>query len=122
MPPHPRLTDDRRVLSSDEEALVSDLVAIAYPDLATAREVASNVGQAQKAHIIDLEDLVIVERRHDGKVKLHHPSMASVGAAAAAPGGGRHGLTVLGPLPRRGAGAGGPRGPGRIDRPGLPAH
>jgi uncharacterized membrane protein len=98
MPPHPRLTDDRRVLSSDEEALVSDLVAIAYPDLATAREVASNVGQARKAHIIDLEDLVIVERRDDGKVKLHQPSMAGVGAAGGALWGGLIGLIFLVPL------------------------
>jgi uncharacterized membrane protein len=98
MPPHPRLTDDRRSLSSDEEALVSDLVAIAYPDLATAREVASNVGQAQKAHIIDLEDLVIVERRDDGKVKLHQPSMAGVGAAGGALWGGLIGLIFLVPL------------------------
>src|SRR4051812_50173960 len=88
MPPHPRRLEHRRVLSSDEEALVSDLVAIAYPDLATAREVASNVGEAQKAHIIDLEDLVIVERQGDGKIKLHQPSLAGAGAAGGAPGGG----------------------------------
>jgi uncharacterized membrane protein len=85
-------------LSSDEEALVSDLVAIAYPDLATAREVASNVGQAQKAHLIELEDLVIVERRQDGKIKLHQPSMAGVGAAGGALWGGLIGLIFLAPL------------------------
>src|SRR3954462_14472216 len=98
MPPHPRRLEHRRSLSSDEEALVSDLVAIAYPDLATAREVASNVGRAQKAHIIDLEDLVIVERQGDGKVKLHQPSMAGVGAAGGALWGGLIGLIFLAPL------------------------
>ena len=42
---------------------MSDLVAIAYPDLATARQVTSNLGEAQKAHLIQLEDAVIVESR-----------------------------------------------------------
>jgi uncharacterized membrane protein len=85
-------------MSSDEEALVSDLVAIAYPDLATAREVASNVGAAQKAHIIELDDLVIVERRDDGKVKLHQPSLAGAGAAGGALWGGLIGLIFFVPL------------------------
>jgi uncharacterized membrane protein len=78
--------------------LVSDLVAIAYPDVATARQVASNVGEAQKARLIALEDLVIVERRNDGKVKLHQPSMAGVGAAGGAMWGGLIGLLFLAPL------------------------
>jgi uncharacterized membrane protein len=90
--------EHRRVLSSDEEALVSDLVAIAYPDLATAREVASNVGEAQKAHIIDLDDLVIVERQGDGKIKLHQPSLAGAGAAGGALWGGLIGLIFLVPF------------------------
>src|SRR4051794_41795686 len=103
----------------DEEAPVSDLVAIAYPDVATAREVASNVGEAQKAHLIELDDVVIVERRGDGKVKLHQPSLAGVGAAGGAVGGGLIGPLFLAPpvalapraaaraAPRAGSGAGG---------------
>jgi uncharacterized membrane protein len=67
-----------------QEALVSDLVAIAYPNLETAREVAQNVGQAQKAHLIELDDMVIAEHRNDGKLKLHQPSLAGVGAASGA--------------------------------------
>jgi uncharacterized membrane protein len=77
---------------------VSDLVAVAYPDVATARQVASNLGEAQKAHIVELEDLVIVERRRDGKIKLHQPSMAGVGAAGGALWGGLIGLIFLMPL------------------------
>jgi uncharacterized membrane protein len=77
---------------------VSDLVAIAYPDLDTAREVVSNVGEAQKAHLIELEDLVIVERRGDGKVKLHQPSLAGAGAAGGALWGGLIGLIFFMPL------------------------
>ena len=58
---------------------MSDLVAVAYPDVATAHEVTSNLAQAQKAHLIELDDMVIVERRDDGKIKLHQPSLAGVG-------------------------------------------
>ena len=53
---------------------MSDLVAIAYPDLETAKQVAANTAQLQKSHEIELEDLVVVERKADGKVKLHQPS------------------------------------------------
>ena len=48
---------------------MSNLVAIAYDDLGTAQQVVSNLGRAQAAHEIELDDLVIVERRGDGKVK-----------------------------------------------------
>jgi len=77
---------------------VSDLVAIAYPDVETAREVAKNVGEAQKAHLIELDDLVIVERQGDGKVKLHQPSLAGAGAAGGALWGGLIGLIFFMPL------------------------
>jgi uncharacterized membrane protein len=77
---------------------VSDLVAIAYPDLATAREVTSNIGEAQKAHIVELEDLAIVEHRPDGKIKLHQPSLAGIGATGGALWGGLIGLIFLAPL------------------------
>jgi uncharacterized membrane protein len=77
---------------------VSDLVAIAYPDLATARQVTTNIGEAQKAHLIELEDLAIVEHRQDGKIKLHQPSLAGVGAAGGALWGGLIGLIFLAPL------------------------
>jgi len=77
---------------------MSDLVAIAYPDLATAQQVATNTAEAQKAHEIELEDLVIIERKADGKVKLHQPSMAGLGAASGALWGGLIGLIFLMPL------------------------
>ena len=77
---------------------MSDLVAIAYPDLATARQVASNVGEAQKAHLIELDDVAIVENRQGGKIKLHQPSLAGVGAAGGALWGGLIGLIFLAPL------------------------
>jgi uncharacterized membrane protein len=77
---------------------MSDLVAIAYSDLDTARQVAANLDEAQKARLITLEDAVIVERQADGKVKLHQPSMAGVGAAGGALWGGLIGLIFFVPL------------------------
>jgi len=77
---------------------MSDLVAIAYDDLGTAQQVVSNIARAQKAHEIELDDLVIVERQGDGKVKLHQPSMAGAGAAGGALWGGLIGLIFLMPL------------------------
>src|SRR3954464_8887645 len=83
---------------STERSTVSNLVAIAYDDLGTAQQVVSNLGRAQAAHEIELDDLVIVERREDGKVKLHQPSMAGAGAAGGALWGGLIGLIFLMPL------------------------
>jgi uncharacterized membrane protein len=77
---------------------MSDLVAIAYDDLPQAQRVASNIGEAAKGHLIELDDLVIIERRDDGKVKLHQPSLAGLGAASGALWGGLIGLIFLMPL------------------------
>src|SRR3954447_21918050 len=77
---------------------MSDLVAVAYEDVPTAQQVARNLGDAMKSHVIELEDLVIVERKQDGKVKLHQPSMAGLGAASGALWGGLIGLIFFMPL------------------------
>ncbi len=77
---------------------MSDLVAIAYDDLATAHTVVGNLSNAVKAHLIELEDVVIVEREQDGKVKLHQPSTAAGGALGGAFWGGLIGLIFLMPF------------------------
>jgi uncharacterized membrane protein len=77
---------------------MSDLVAIAYPDVPTATEVAGNIVQLQKAHEIELDDMVIVERKMDGKVKLHQPSAAAGGALGGAFWGGLIGLIFFVPF------------------------
>jgi uncharacterized membrane protein len=77
---------------------MSDLIAIGYDDLAQAQRVVSNLGDAVKQHVIELDDLVIVERRDDGKVKLHQPSMTGVGAASGALWGSLIGLIFFMPL------------------------
>lgn len=77
---------------------MSDLIAIAYKDLPTAQEVTGNIAEAQKAHLIELDDLVIVERREGDKIKLHQPSLAGAGALGGAAWGGLIGLIFLVPF------------------------
>ena len=78
---------------------MSNLVAIAYPDVQTAEQVRSTLGQLQTEKLIELDDMVIVTRNDQGKVKLHQS--ISTGATAAAGGalwGGVIGLLFLAPL------------------------
>jgi len=78
---------------------MSNLIAIAYPDLGAAQSVASELGQLTKEKSIQLDDMVVVERRPDGKVKLHQSmSTAGAGAAGGALWGGLIGLIFLAPL------------------------
>ncbi|MET0512920.1 MAG: DUF1269 domain-containing protein [Thermoleophilaceae bacterium] len=77
---------------------MSTLVAIAYDDLDKAKEVMGTVGGLVKEHSLTLEDAVIVEHRANGKMKLHQPSLAGLGAASGALWGGLIGLIFLMPL------------------------
>jgi uncharacterized membrane protein len=78
---------------------MSSLVAIAYPDMATAEQVRSELVQASKAHIVQLEDAVVVEHQPDGKIKLHQAlNTTGAGAAGGALWGGLIGLIFLAPL------------------------
>jgi uncharacterized membrane protein len=47
---------------------------------------------------VGLDDLVVVERRPDGKIKLHQTSLAGVGALGGAAWGGLIGLLFLAPV------------------------
>jgi uncharacterized membrane protein len=77
---------------------MSNLVAIAYDDVDQAQQVTETLGRLVKEHSLELEDAVIVEHRSDGKIKLHQPSMAGIGAASGALWGGLIGLIFLMPL------------------------
>ena len=64
---------------------MSDLIAIAYPDQATAERVRGRLAEAIKAKLIEIDDAVVVTREGDGKVKLQQAtSTAGVGAAGGA--------------------------------------
>src|SRR4051812_44105692 len=77
---------------------MSNLVAIAYDDLDTAKRVMGTVRNLVREHTLTVDDAVIVERRPDGKVKLHQPSMVGAGAATGALWGGLIGLLFLAPV------------------------
>jgi uncharacterized membrane protein len=78
---------------------MSNLIAIAYDSRNTAEDVAATLARLQTEHAIDLEDLVIVTREDDGKVKLHQSTkLATAGAAGGALWGGLIGLIFLVPL------------------------
>jgi uncharacterized membrane protein len=78
---------------------MSNLVAIAYPDMETAERVRGELVEATKEHLVELEDAVVVERRDDGKIKLHQAtSPGAAGAAGGALWGGLIGLIFLAPL------------------------
>jgi len=92
---------------------MSNLVAIAYPDRESAEQVRRTLFEMQKEHIIELDDMVVVTRSPEGKVKLHQStSVASTGAAGGAVWGGLIGLLFLAPLVGMavGAAAGGATG------------
>ncbi|RKQ87026.1 putative membrane protein [Solirubrobacter pauli] len=78
---------------------MSTLIAIAYPDAATAERVRAELIQATKEHLLTLEDAVVVEHQPDGKIKLHQAmSLTGAGAAGGAMWGGLIGLLFLVPL------------------------
>jgi uncharacterized membrane protein len=78
---------------------VSNLIAIAYPDVQTAEEVRTTLGQLQTEKVIEIEDMVVVTRDAKGKVKLHQAvSPGAAGAAGGALWGGLIGLLFLAPL------------------------
>ena len=75
---------------------MSNLVAVAYPDEATAREVGQTLMELQKEHSIELEDLAIAVRQDDGKIKLRQTfKPAATGATGGALWGGLIGLIGL---------------------------
>jgi uncharacterized membrane protein len=79
--------------------VVSNLIAVAYEDVGTARNVLGELGELAVEHAITLDDAVIVERHPDGKIKLHQTMKpAATGAAGGALWGGLIGLLFLAPF------------------------
>jgi uncharacterized membrane protein len=78
---------------------MSNLVAVAFEDRATAEEVMATLSRLQTEHAIELEDAVIVTRDDNGKVKLHQSrNLAASGAVGGALWGGLIGLIFFVPL------------------------
>jgi uncharacterized membrane protein len=61
---------------------MADLVAVAFDDETTAFELRAELANLQKEYLIEMEDVVVVTRDEDGKVKLNQAvNMTAVGAA-----------------------------------------
>ena len=86
---------------------MSDLVIIGFEDEHTAFEMRAALARLQKEYLIDMEDVVVVTKDADGKVKLHQATnLTTMGAV----GGGFWGLLIgmifLNPLVGAAVGAG----------------
>jgi uncharacterized membrane protein len=78
---------------------MANLIAVAYKDEATAKEVLATLARLQTERSLELEDAVVVTRDQDGKVKLHQTTKtAAAGATGGALWGGLIGLIFLAPL------------------------
>jgi uncharacterized membrane protein len=61
---------------------MADLVAISYEDEATAEQARKRVLELQKEYLISLEDIVVVVKDSDGKIKLNQMFNATAAGAA----------------------------------------
>ena len=50
---------------------MSNLVVISFPDEQLAFEMRAALAKLQKEYLIDMEDVVVVTKDDEGKVKLH---------------------------------------------------
>jgi uncharacterized membrane protein len=86
---------------------MSTLIAISYPDAATAESARAELMQATKENLVQLEDAVVVEHEADGKIKINQAiSTTGAGALGGAAWGGLIGLLFLAPFLGMAVGAG----------------
>lgn len=70
---------------------MADLIAISFKDPAKAFDMRARLAELQKEYLITMEDVVVVTRDDDGKVKLHQATnLTSAGAV----GGGFWGMLI----------------------------
>jgi uncharacterized membrane protein len=86
---------------------VSDLVVISFPSEDLAFQLRAELVKLQKEYLIEMEDVVIVTKDADGKVKLHQPvSLTAMGAVGGGFWGMLVGMLFLNPLLGMAVGAG----------------
>ncbi|GAB3854063.1 DUF1269 domain-containing protein [Dactylosporangium cerinum] len=86
---------------------MSEMIAIEYDDVATARTAREKVIDLQRQGLISLRDAAVVEVNAGGKVKVHQAASATgAGAASGAMWGGLIGLLFLAPFIGMAVGAG----------------
>ncbi|MEO3785025.1 DUF1269 domain-containing protein [Actinocorallia sp. B10E7] len=77
---------------------MSSLIAIAYPEVATALKVRDRLIGMRREHLLQIADAAVLEKRPDGTVRLHQVHGASIGAAWGLLWGGLIGLLLFVPL------------------------
>lgn len=86
---------------------MSNLIVISFPTEELAFEMRAKLAKLQKEYLIDMEDVVIVTKDADGKVKLHQPvSLTAMGAVGGGFWGMLIGMLFLNPLLGMAVGAG----------------
>ena len=86
---------------------MSNLVAIAFDDSHTAFEMRATLIKMQKEYLMEMEDVVVVTKDENGKIKLHQAvSLTATGAVGGAFWGMLIGLIFLNPLLGAAIGAG----------------
>ena len=86
---------------------MSDLIVIGFEDEHRAFEMRAALARLQKEYLIDMEDVVVVTKDKDGKVKLHQATnLTAVGAVSGGFWGMLVGLIFLNPLVGAAVGAG----------------
>ena len=86
---------------------MSDLIVIGFEDEHRAFEMRAALAKLQKEYLIEMEDVVVVTKDQDGKVKLHQATnLTAVGAVSGGFWGMLVGLIFLNPLVGAAVGAG----------------
>jgi uncharacterized membrane protein len=86
---------------------MSNLVVIAFNDEQMAFEMRAALAKMQKEYLIEMEDVVVVTKGNDGKVKLHQAqNLTALGAASGGFWGMLIGMIFLNPLLGAAVGAG----------------
>lgn len=86
---------------------MSQLVVIGFDDQHTAFEMRAELAKLQKEYLIDMEDVVVVTKDTEGKVKLHQAvNLTTAGAVGGSFWGMLIGMIFLNPLAGAAVGAG----------------
>ena len=74
---------------------MSTLIAVAYDDVDTTRDVLLTLNELSLEHAVTVDDAVVAEYNSDGEIKLHQTAKAGAGGALS---GGLIGLLFLAPF------------------------
>jgi uncharacterized membrane protein len=86
---------------------MADLIAVTFNDETTAFELRAELAKLQKEYLIDMDDVVVVTRDDNGKVKLHQAvNLTAAGAVGGSFWGLLIGMLFLNPLLGMAVGAG----------------